>query len=333
MKKVVLFSALALSVVMLAGCSGKENSSGGTTSKVNSANTESVIFSEPPESKAYDERVQVTDEWRFVYDRKLGGIKIIDCLCAQKRGGSRVYNSVQDIVVPETFEGFEGLQVLEIGERALAHIEDCNSITLPDSLKYIDGYAFASSDIKQPIVIPSGIVDMSEYALGAIRCEVQLPSTLKKISKRLFDGSEITHITIPSSVEVIEEGAFYQCQYLTDVVFGEGVKKIEEGAFENCWALQEITFNDGLEEIGVEAFSNCHELRTVKFGNSLKKINKGAFTSCDHLTEQTVYLPDSLSSYEIAFTMGWGNSLPKPLMYKGNLYNNVELEALLKAAE
>lgn len=333
MKKVVLFSALVLSVAMLAGCSGKENSSGGTTSKVNSANTGSVIVDEPPVSKVYDEREQVTDDWRFVYDRKLGGIKILDCLCAQKNGGDRIYNSVEDIVVPKTFEGFEDVEVLEIGENALGYITECNSITLPDSIKYIDAHVFAGSTVKQPIVIPPSVEDMSEEAFAYITCEVQLPPTLKKISKRLFYGSKISHITIPSDVEVIEEDAFYQCQYLTDIVFNENLKKIENGAFKNCWTLQTITFNDGLEEIGEEAFSNCYELRSVTFGNSLKKIDKGAFSSCDHLTEQTIYLPDSLNSYEIAFTMGWGNSLPKPLMYKGNLYNNVELEALLNAAE
>lgn len=332
MKKVVLFSALALSVVMLAGCSGKENSSGDTTSKVNSANTESVIVSEPPESKAYDERVQVTDEWRFVYDRKLGGIKIIDCLCAQKRGGPRVYNSVKDIVVPESFEGFEGLQVLEIGERALAHIEDCNSITLPDSLKYIDGYAFASSDIKQPIVIPSGIVDMSEYALGGMRCEVQLPSTLKKISKRLFDGSEITHITIPSSVEVIEEGAFYQCE-LTEITIGDGVKAIEPYAFGNCFNLKSVSFNNDLEEIGDYAFYSCSELETVTFGNSLKKIGREAFYGCNKLTKQTVTLPDTLTSIgSNAFTTGLG-SLNTPIVYKGNSYSIKEIYELIGTAE
>lgn len=332
MKKVILFSALALSVAMLAGCSGNETESyDNRTSKNSTSDTGTVIVQPPESNKEYSEIVQVTDDWRFIYDKKLGGIKILDCLCAQKNGGNRVYNSVEDIVVPKTFEGFEGVEVLEIGEMALANIAECNSITLPDSIKYIDPHAFSSSKVKEPIIIPPSVEDMSAEALGYLTCEVQLPSNLKKISKKLFYGSEITKITIPSSVEVIEKSAFYQCQYLTEINFGDGLKRIDESAFENCWGLETVTFNDGLEEIGVKAFYDCSKLSSVTFGNSLKKIDNNAFIGCNRLTEQTVYLPESLSSLGGAFTCGWGHTLSKPLMYKEEFYSNVELSELLNS--
>lgn len=332
MKKVILFSALALSVAVLTGCSDeKSTSTGGTTSK-SSSEYSGVIVENPPEISGYSEAVQVTDDWKFVYDKKLGGIKILDCLCVQKNGGDRVYNSVEDIVVPRTFEGFEGLEVLEIGETALGYITECNSITLPDSIKYIDEGIFSGSTVKQPIIIPESVEDISEKAFAFTTCEIRLPSNLKKIPKWLFWGARITHFTIPSSVEVIEDNAFYQCQYLTDIDFGDGLKRIGESAFENCWGLETVTFNDGLEEIGEEAFKNCNKLRSVTFGNGLKKIGEAAFSNCSAMINETIYLPDTLTELGMAFPASLASlKLPRVLMYKGNLYSNDELSALLKA--
>ncbi len=163
MKKAILFSAMMTFICIMAGCNTKEAS--GSAEDIDNS-VSNVIIDLPPEHSGYSQRTQTTDEWEFRYDEQLGGIIITDCLCAKERSNKRVYNAVDDVVVPSDFEGFEGLKVLEIAPNALGDLE-CNSITLPDGLLYIDKDAFAYSIITEPLIIPQSVTDMSEQALHA----------------------------------------------------------------------------------------------------------------------------------------------------------------------
>lgn len=277
MKSKFFFSGLSaiLLATSLTACSTN------TTNQIepNSDNSITPVIQEEEVSSPieYSTATQVTDDWKFVYDEKLGGIKILDCLCVQRKGGSRVYNSVADVVVPTTFEGFEGLEVLEIGNGAFSYFEDCNSITLPDTLKYIDSAVFASSNIKQTVVIPDSVIDISEKVFYAANCNIQLPSNLEKIGEYWFGYAQFTHIEIPASVEEIEKFAFYGCTELTEITIGENVKTIGECAFADCLNLEKVTFNSRLKEIGKKAFSSCHDLKEIEFKEGLEKIGENAF--------------------------------------------------------
>lgn len=345
MKKAILFSVLtALSVSMFSACSNNPNipsDTGNNTGIDTTVSTGTTISESPDGNTDYDQRTQVTDDWKFVYDKKLGGIKILDCLCVQKRGGSRVYNPVDDIVVPKTFEGFEGAEVLEIGERVFAYIEGCNSITLPDTVKYIDGAVFSSSNIKQTVVIPDSVIDMSDGAFAYSYCNIQLPSNIKKIGKSLFEGSSFTHIEIPESVEEIEDLAFSGCTNLVEITIGENVKTIGYGAFSSCYKLEKVTFNSALKEIGEKAFYNCGDLKTIEFKEGLEKIGKNAFLLCDKLGKTVIELPDSLTA--VVCEEGYNSKkLPFPhnidwntkqFVYKGTSYTADELSVLLGVVE
>jgi hypothetical protein len=52
----------------------------------------------------------------------------------------------------------------------------------------------------------------------------------------------LTEITIPDSVETIEEGAFFYCTDLSNITIPVGVNKIEMGAFEYCEKLKDIFY-------------------------------------------------------------------------------------------
>ena len=72
-----------------------------------------------------------------------------------------------------------------------------------------------------------------------------------EIGKEAFCSSTtLSSITIPSSVNTIEESAFRNCGKLSKIVISEGVTKIEDFAFSCCTNLIEVTLPQTVTHIG-----------------------------------------------------------------------------------
>jgi hypothetical protein len=81
-------------------------------------------------------------------------------------------------------------------------------------------------------------------------------------------------------LEVIGEGAFYECTALHEIVVPPTVKSIKFGAFRECSRLTTATLLNGLEEIGKYAFYNCPSLQGITIPPAVKMINDGTFSGC-----------------------------------------------------
>ncbi|AKJ52510.1 leucine-rich repeat protein [Metamycoplasma hominis] len=139
----------------------------------------------------------------------------------------------------------EGLE--KIGAEAFwdAGIE---SITIPGSVKEIDGWAFDFSKISH-ISINSNNKNLE------IKDNFFIDKNNKKILAYL--DKEATKVTIPDSV-----------------------KEIGKGAFSNCENLEEVSLNEGLEKIGDEAFSST-KIESITIPGSIKEIGEGALSFWD----------------------------------------------------
>ena len=80
-----------------------------------------------------------------------------------------------------------------------------------------------------------------------------------------MDCSGITSVTIPGSVTVIGDGAFYDCSGLTSVTIGDGVVSIGSSAFSGCSGLTSVTIGNGVTSIDSYAFMDCSGLTSVTF--------------------------------------------------------------------
>ncbi len=116
-----------------------------------------------------------------------------------------------------------------IGKTAISYV-------IPDSVVYIEQYAFSDCDFLTTITIPDSVKSISDYAF--------------------YGCSFLTSITIPGNVVSIGECAFRECDALAGVTIGNGVAYIGEQAFCCCTALESITIPDSAVYIGNEAFYN-----------------------------------------------------------------------------
>lgn len=98
------------------------------------------------------------------------------------------------------------------------------------------------------------------------------------LRKRCFFYSGIRRLVLPSSVRIIDAGAFTSCGSLeyADLSAGRNVRTLESGTFLGCKKLRYVLLNDGLETIGCQCFSQTG-LEEVVIPGSVKCVGGNAF--------------------------------------------------------
>ena len=140
---------------------------------------------------------------------------------------------------------------------------------------------------KGDVVIPSSVTYGGvDYSVTRI-----LPDAFK-------GSSELTSITIPSSVTSIGGGIFQDCTSLTSINIEEGNTVYDSR--ENCNAVIETATNtlimgckgstipNSVTSIGKNAFLGCTALTSINIPNHLTTIGESAFEGCTGLTSLTI---------------------------------------------
>lgn len=142
---------------------------------------------------------------------------------------------------------------------------------------------------------------------------------VKRIGSRAFYGCRnITCVTIPNEVEIIDSSAFRWCVNLSVVRVLDNIKRLGPDCFRNCTnlrnyylsnglttistgafrasGLMSIVLPNGLKDIGAYAFEGCKSLESVRFSKTVRTIGKEAFSNCWALT--TVLFYDQLHTID-----------------------------------
>ena len=119
--------------------------------------------------------------------------------------------------------------------------------------------------------------------------------------------SQLTSVTLPSTVRSIGQRAFRNCSSLSMVVLPDELEYIGKQAFANCVSLTSINLPHHLKTIDEYAFEECYLLASVHISSALNYVGPKAFHECNSLTEVHV---DSLEHwYGITFADASSNPL------------------------
>ena len=96
-------------------------------------------------------------------------------------------------------------------------------------------------------------------------------------------NTDITTVTIPSTVTSISEDAFSGCTNLTTVTIPNNVTSLGINSFKDCTNLQTITIPSSISSIPNGTFSGCTSLTSVLLPSTLTTIGNNAFAGCASL--------------------------------------------------
>ena len=158
--------------------------------------------------------------------------------------------------------------------------------------------------------------------LTEVKGELVIPATVQygtktykvvEIGYKSFKGnSDITSVTIPTSIYKINQDAFNGCSnlktlyfnaeycsfcgtygdafgsQLEEIIIGDDVKTIPSHAFYSSYLIKTVNLPKSVESIGSYAFFNCRLLENVTGGENVRTIGESAFSNCASLTEAVI---------------------------------------------
>ena len=191
----------------------------------------------------------------------------------------------KELIIPSEYNA---KPVTSIGYRAFYNYSSRRSVTIPDSVTSIGGYAFedctglTTVNWNATACTSAGSLDYPIFKGCSNLATVNIGDNVKIIpSYAFFNCKGLENITIPDSVTSIGEGAFSYCMVgLKNIKIPNSVTSIGDYAFYSCRELTSVTIPDSVTSIGEEAFSYCISLTSVTIGGSVTSIGSGAFDSC-----------------------------------------------------
>ena len=197
--------------------------------------------------------------------------------------------------------------ITTIGDSAFYADEYLSAINMPRDLELIDKYAFYGCDTLT--FVRAGacsrlrrIEDHAFYSCTML-AELRLPNGLTYIGPWAFAwdrilGQEDTTLGLPSSLQVIDTGAFAFVNHHKNLNIPANVTRIGDYAFMCDYYMNNLTFSPGDKPltIGKAAFFGDNHMKTVDLSNRVAQIDKCAFAGCEMLEE--AYFGDRIDTIQ-----------------------------------
>lgn len=206
-------------------------------------------------------------------------------------------NSLKNIVVPETVE--------QIGDQAFSFCQSLESVELYGGGHLGKSVFSECCSLKTALVgrIKQGGGSMFEkcYSLEQITFSDNVWMFPDKMCALCIS---LEKVTVPPSVGLIGNSAFYRCERLQEVIFDEHFYDPEarvdsnidyafvgfgKNSFAECYKLKKIRFPVSVMGIIDNAFSCCFSLEEVIMPQRILQIGTEAFSFCTALREIEIY--------------------------------------------
>lgn len=247
--------------------------------------------------------------------------------------------------------------ITHIGEYAFALCSGISGIALDEGLLHIGAFAFQDTSLTD-VRIPNSVEYVGVGALSGCNKLASLtvpflgstpndetgriahlfggenaapPSSLESIALitsypmvilpdyAFAECTGATAITVPDTVSVIGEGAFYNCKSL-EYMNLSNVTIIGDSAFSGCRSLTIVALGPALSSVGAYAFEDSG-IAVLELPNDVTSIGQGFIKDCDRLVSLTVpflgrqYTDDSFNNIAFFFdeTNGICENIPSSL--------------------
>lgn len=192
------------------------------------------------------------------------------------------------VVIPESVQYEDNIfQVTSIGVCAFRNCSGLTSVTIPNSVKSVNQYAF--DDTQWYDNQPDGLVYAGKFAYkykGAMPSNTKitlLEGTIGIAGGAFKDCSNLISINMPNSIQSIGEWAFHGCSGLASITIPGNVTSIGMYTFWKCSALTSLTIPNSVKSISDWAFYGCSKLTSVTIGTGLTSISSNPFEHCPNL--------------------------------------------------
>lgn len=224
------------------------------------------------------------------------------------------------------------------------------TVILPDDVTKLEENAFKGFTALRTVELPAELTAIGKNAFRDCNnlIDIILPSKLRTIDDNAFRGcSKLTTVVFPEGFDSLGVGAYQDCINLTtigdaytNVSFPSSLRVIPQAAFKNCQNLRNVNLTDSsLTHIGAYAFAGTKvaALGSLTFGDTLLAIEEFAFSECGQIIE-VVVLSEHLSDIDVQ-AFGESPSLrlfvPNETMLETfsklfERYPNVEIELILE---
>ncbi|MGM9563550.1 MAG: leucine-rich repeat protein [Faecousia sp.] len=199
--------------------------------------------------------------------------------------------------------------VTTIGRSAFSECENLEKVSLSSSMDTIEDSLFRGCARLTSFTIPQGIVGIANTAFeGCTELAYFNVSEgnryFTSIEGVLYSADNTVLILCPQGKSgalkvsdatiYINNGACRGCNQLTSVSLPNSVTIIDDYAFSNCSSLTEINIPDGVTSICFETFAGDNSLNSITIPSSVTCIESGAFYNCTSL--ENINIPDSVTS-------------------------------------
>lgn len=206
-------------------------------------------------------------------------------------------SELNDVTIPNGFT--------EIGDYAFYGTKSLTNLTIPNSVTSIGSFSFYDSGITS-INIPNGVTELPYSVFyGAINLTtISIGSNVTSIGKEAFGNMKnLKSINVNGSNNNFssDNGVLFNKDKTTLIKYPEGktdttytvpstVKVLDVGAFFQASNLKTINLPDGLTNIKQQAFAAASKLETLAIPNSVTEIAEGVLYGAINLKSLTISL-------------------------------------------